>query len=63
MVKFEQLFPGGFPSTIYIKFAIDIEAFNQGMGHGYPSGFHGVVFVVVELSYLLVVEVGYLSTV
>ena len=33
------------------------------MGHSYPSGLHGVILVVVELSDLLVVEVSYLPAV
>lgn len=33
------------------------------MGHRDPSGFHGVIFVVVKFAYLLVVEVGHLSAV
>ena len=33
------------------------------MSHGNPSGFHGMVFVVVKLADFLVKEVGYIVSV
>lgn len=60
MMEFEQLLFGCFPGPIDVEMFVYIEGLYERMGHGHPEGLHGVVLVVVELGYLLVVEVGHL---
>ena len=63
VMEFEKFLPGCFSGAVDIEFPIDIEALDEGVGHGNSSGFHGVIFVVVVLSYLLVVEVCHTAAV
>jgi hypothetical protein len=63
MMKFDEFFLVCFAGTIYIEFAIYIKTFDEGMSHGNPSGFHGMVFVVVKLANFLIKEVGYILSI
>ena len=63
VMEFEKFLPGCFSGTVHIKFPIDIEALDKGMGHRNSSRFHGMVFVVIVLSYLLIVEVCHIAAV
>lgn len=63
MVEAQELFFVSLAGTIYIELAVDIEAFDEGVGHGHALWLHGVVLVIVELADLLVVEVGHIAPV
>ena len=40
-----------------VEFAVETGVDDEGMGHGYSFGFHGVLFRVDEFAEVLVVEV------
>ena len=42
-----------------VEFAVETGVDDEGMGHGYSFGFHGVLFRVDEFAEVLVVEIAH----
>lgn len=57
MMELEKLLSSGVSATINIKFLIQVERLNQRMSHCNSSWFHGMIFIVVKISYLLIIEI------
>ena len=57
VMKLEEFLFGGMAAFIDVHFSVEVEALDEGVGHGDTSRFHGVLFVVVKFSNLVVIEI------
>lgn len=57
MMEFEKLLFGGMSTFIDVHFTIEIECLYKRVSHSHTFGLHGMVFVIEELSYIVVVKI------
>ena len=57
VMEFEKLLFGCMAAFVNVHFLVEVKTLDEGVSHSNPSRFHGMLFVVVKFSYLVVIEI------